>query len=115
MADFNFVSHKIEVGTPRYNVAKTKMVGMRKKARLLSSEPDRSWTLYIFGLTKSDRDLILAHYQGQNGNCIPFYWTSVPDYVDTAASYYVTYAEDGYSERIVNGIFEVTVKFELQL
>jgi len=115
MSDFNFVPHKIEVGPPRYNVLSTKMVGMRKKRRVVSSEPERTWTLYFNGQTKAERDQILSHYNEQLGCGVPFYWNSVPDYVDSASSYYVAYSEDGYSERIVTGIFEIVVKFETQL
>lgn len=112
MSDFAFDCHHITVNPPEWNVLLTDMEGMRKKTRLVSSLPKKSWILVFRLLTKDERDLILAHYNTQKGSLIPFYWTSIPSWVDTSVSYYyVRYTS--YKETLSAGtLFELEITFE---
>lgn len=112
MADFAYECHHIEPGTPVWNVLMTDMEGMRKKTRLVSSLPKKSWTLTFRLLTKDERDLVLAHYNAQKGSLTPFHWTSIPSWVDTSVSYYnVRYIS--YKEQLSAGtLWEIEVQFE---
>ena len=115
MADFTFECHHCEVGTPAWNVLSTDMEGLRKKTRLVSSLPMKSWTLVFRLLTKDERDLILAHYNAQKGPLTPFNWTSIPNWVDTSVSYYYVRYKS-YKEQLSAGtLWEVTVELELAL
>ncbi|MDY0313758.1 MAG: hypothetical protein RBR32_01645 [Bacteroidales bacterium] len=113
MADFAYVPHRVEPGTPQYNVLTTEMEGFKKKRRIVTTDPKRTWTLYFRGQSKTERDLLLAHYKGQYGQGTPFNWTSVPSYISDDSSYYVAY--ESYSEVcIMNNIWEITIVFEEQ-
>jgi len=112
---FSYIPHHIEPGTPVWNVLMTDMEGMRKKTRLISSLPKKSWTLTFRLLTKVERDALLDHYNAQKGSLTPFHWTSIPTYIDTSVSYYnVRYVL--YKEQLSAGtLWEVTVELEESL
>lgn len=112
MADFAFACHHIEPGTPAWNVLTTDMEGMRKKRRLVSTLPIKSWALTFRLLTKVERDLMLAHYNSMKGTLTPFHWTSIPTWVDVTTSYYnVVYKS--YKEQLSAGtLWEIVVEFE---
>jgi hypothetical protein len=113
MSNFTYNCHHITPGAPKYNNLKTEGEGMKRKTRLISSDPFLTWTLEFRLQTKAERDNILTHFNGQYGDTIPFYWTSVPTYISNASYYYVRYAADGYSEEVIaSSIFNITLKFE---
>ena len=80
MVDFAFPVHRVSPEAPKYNVLQTKMEGWRVKRRLKSSLPQRRWTVEIRGRTNSERDLILTHYNGQQGPLTPFDWIITPTF-----------------------------------
>jgi hypothetical protein len=94
MADFNFNIHRMTPEAPKYNVVATKMEGWRVKRRLKSTQPQRRWVIEIRGRINSERDLILAHYNGQNAGLTPFNWV-VPSFFG-GQTYYVTYEDFSY-------------------
>lgn len=98
MADFTFSVHRVTPGKPEYNVVSTPMEGWKVKSRLKSTHPRRTWTIEIRGQTNDEKDLILAHYDGQNGFNIPFNWIVTPDFFSgsTPTIYYVRYKEFTY-------------------
>jgi hypothetical protein len=110
MADFTYICHSVVPATITWNTLLTEMEGMKKKSRLISTRSKQSWKLEFRLLTKAERDYILGHYNGQKGSTIPFNWTSVPDYIDTAASYYVRYTE--YVETLTAILFNISIGFE---
>jgi hypothetical protein len=110
MANFNFQCHSVVPATITWNVLLTEMEGMKKKSRLISTRSKQSWKLEFRLLLKAERDVLLAHYNGQKGSTIPFNWTSIPDYIDTAASYYVRYIE--YVETLTATLFNISIGFE---
>ena len=115
MADFNWLPHHVELGPPQWNTLLTEMEGMRKKARLISSLPMKTWILFFRLLTKVERDLLLDHFNGQYGQTIPFNWTNIPSWIDTSASYYYVRYKS-YKEELSGGtLWDVTVEFELAL
>ncbi len=115
MADFDFVCHHCEPGTPSWNVLSTDMEGMRKKTRLVSSLAMKSWILVFRLLTKTERDLMLAHYNAQKGALTPFNWTSIPSWVDTSVSYYYVRYKSYKEQLIAATLWEITVELELSL
>jgi hypothetical protein len=98
MADFTFTIHGCKPGPPVYNSLITDMEGWKVKARLKSTHPKRSWQIEIRGQTNDERDLIVAHYDGQGGNVTPFNWVVTPVFFsnDTPTTYYVRYKEFSY-------------------
>lgn len=108
--DFSYEPHAVRPGTPQWNVLATDMEGMTKKTRLISTRSKMTWELEFRLQTKAERDLLLAHYNGQNGSLTPFNWTSVPSYIDSTSTYYVRYVE--YVETLIATLFNVVLKFE---
>ena len=94
MADFTFGIHRLTPEKPNYNVLQTKMDGWRVKRRLKSTVPQRRWSMEIRGRTNSERDSILAHYNGQTGSLTPFDWI-VPTFFG-GQTFYVTYEDFSY-------------------
>lgn len=95
MADFTFDIHRMTPEKPRYNVIQTKMEGWRVKRRLKSTVPQRRWAVEIRGRTNTERDAIIAHYNGEYGELTPFNWI-VPTFFG-GDTFYVTYEEFSYS------------------
>lgn len=114
MADFAYNCHHIEPGTPNWNVLVTEMEGLRKKRRLVSTLPTRTWALTFRLQTLAERDALLAHYNAQKAGLTPFHWTSVPTYVATVAYYNVAYKS--YKESLVAGtLWEIVIELEESL
>lgn len=113
MADFTFSCHRCVPGTPGFNNLTTQMEGMRKKFRIKSSTPERSWSIEFHMQSLVERDLILAHFNSQYGiNGTPFYWTSLPSWIFAIeTSLYVVYKS--YKEEVVAAdIFNITIEFD---
>ena len=115
MADFTFTPHKVQPGVPVYNNILTKMEGMRKKGRNKSSEPDIDFTLTFDGQTDAEMKAIFSHYDGQyGGDGDPFYWTTVPDYIDSGTNIYSRY-KSIEREHIFNNCWVVTVVLQKEI
>jgi hypothetical protein len=110
MPDFNFSIHHIEPGPPIFNVLSTDMEGYKKKTRLITTLPKRTWKVFMYLLTKAERDLVLAHYNSCYGGLTSFHWTSVPTYIDTVSYYNVIYT--GYKETLTATLFNIEIDFE---
>lgn len=94
MTDFDFPVHRMTPGPPKWNVLQTQMEGWTKKTRLKSTVPVREWTIEIRGRTNTERDLIIAHYNGQFGETTAFNWI-VPEFFG-GETYYVRYKTFSY-------------------
>jgi hypothetical protein len=94
MVDFVFPIHRMTPKAPKYNIVSTTMEGWRVKRRLKSSMPIREWSVEIRGRLNAERDLILAHYNGQTASLTPFNWV-VPTFFG-GQTFYVTYKEFDY-------------------
>ena len=99
MADFSFEIHRCAPGTPEYNLTSSQMEAWKIKSRLKSTHPRSTWEIEIRGRTNAEKDLILAHYNGQGGYNIPFNWIVTPIFFsgDTPTTRYVRYKEFKYS------------------
>ena len=95
MGNFTFPIHRMTpLSAPVYNVVKTQMEGWHIKRRLKSANPVRRWEVEIRGRTNSERDEIIAHWNSQKGDVIPFNWV-VPTFWG-GNTFYVTYEEMNY-------------------
>lgn len=118
MANFTFPIHRMSPGKPEYNVISTQMEGWKVKSRLKSTEPRRTWEVEIRGRTNSEKDSIVAHFDGQNGYNIPFNWIVVPNFFtgDNDTTYYVRYKEFSYSNPPgLGNIWEIIISFAEEL
>lgn len=96
MADFTFDFHRCTPReAPKYNVLKTQMEGWKVKTRLKSTDPVRWWEIEIRGRTNTERDLIIAHWDGQFGQTTPFNWVRPASW--DGITYYVTYESMNYT------------------
>jgi hypothetical protein len=98
MADFSFPIHRMSPGAPEYNVLQTDMEGWKRKSRLKSTHPRRTWDIEIRGRTNSEKDLIIAHWDGQAAGNLPFNWIVTPTFFSggVPTTYYVRYKELKY-------------------
>lgn len=94
MADFTFDIHRMTPEAPKYNILSTRAEGWRVKRRLKSTLPQRRWAIEIRGRTNTERDALLAHYNGQYSSLTPFNWV-VPTFFG-GDTFYVTYEEFDY-------------------
>jgi len=118
MADFTFEIHRLTPGKPEYNVIFTGMEGWKVKSRLKSSDPKRTWTIEIYGRTNSEKDAIIAHYDGQEGANTPFNWTVNPIFFSGGVSttYYVRYKEIEYANpKGLGNVWDFTISFVEEL
>ena len=112
-SDFNWNPHRVEPQAPVWNVARTQMQGTKVKTRLISTVPIRNWTLFFHVQTNAQREAFLAHYNGQCGDFMPFYWYSIPVHIlgTDVAPYWVRYKT--YKETpTLFGIWEIEISFE---
>ena len=114
MANFDFTAHEIDEGPPVYNTVITKMEGLRRKARVKSSEPDRTFKLKFNGQTDTEKNAIKAHYDSQYGDGDPFYWTTVPSDIDSGTNIYVRYKSISF-DKIMNNIHEISIEFQEEI
>lgn len=75
---FNFEVHSISPHTPKYNVLQTDFEGWKRKTRLKSTDPIRSWTVEVRGRINSEMALILAHWNDNQGQLTNFQWNVLP-------------------------------------
>lgn len=109
--NFTWDSHRVEPIGPKYNVLVTEMEGMRKKTRLKSTKPARSWKLYFRVQNNTERTALKGHYDGQFGELTPFYWTSIPEHISDESSIYVRYTS--YEEDPIQfNTWEISMTFE---
>lgn len=106
MVDFNFALHRLTPEAPKFNVLQTKMEGWRVKRRLKSTLSQRRWTVEIRGQTNTERDAILAHYNGQQGSLTPFDWIINPIFFGDD-TFTVTY--ESFSYENPNGLGNVWI------
>jgi hypothetical protein len=67
-----------------YHVQKSIAEGFKKEYMLVSKWPTQRYKLLFSGITDTNFDNnILAHYRAVSDGYAPFYWTTVPDYIDT--------------------------------
>jgi hypothetical protein len=114
MANFTFEIHRLTPGKPEYNVLSTPMEGWKVKSRLKSTHPRRTWDIEVRGQTNTEKDLILAHYDGQNGFNLPFNWTVNPTFFsgDVSTTYYVRYKEFKYENPAgLGNVWNFTITF----
>lgn len=114
MADFNFSIHHCTQTKKQYNVLRTDMEGFKVKKRLKSTLPVRMWECELRLLSNTERNAILAHYDGQYGETIPFDWTSIPEHISSESSisvFYYSYEE----EVIANNVYNIIIEFEESL
>ena len=95
MADFTFEIHSFSPEPPLFNILKTKMEGWRVKRRKKSTSSQRRWSIEIRGRNDTEKDAIVAHWNGQSGTLLPFNWTVNPTGFANA-TYYVTYEDFKY-------------------
>jgi hypothetical protein len=95
---FSFDVHSINPHTPEYNVLQTQMEGWKRKTRLKSTDPVRRWTVEVRGRTNSEKDLIVAHWDDNNGPLTNFTWNVLPAIWNTGygTSYQVQYESMEY-------------------
>ena len=96
---FNFEVHSIDPGIPKWNVLQTDFEGWKRKTRLKSTDPIRRWTVEVRGRTNSEKDIILTHYNDNNGPLTNFQWNVLPTVWNTGyGTYYqVQYESMEYS------------------
>lgn len=114
MADFNFSPHESKSGTPKFNTIITKMEGMKKKSRVKSDDPERTWIIKFNGYSDSEHQSILDHYNGQYGDGLPFNWTSVPDNINNGNDLYVRYLSMEET-KIFNNCWEIEITFQEEI
>jgi hypothetical protein len=115
MADFTWKPHRVEGGTPKWNVLKTDMEGKTTKTRLKSSRSYNSWTLFFRVQTQTEYEAILNHYNGQKGELTAFNWLSayIPTHMNpNAASYFTVRYAAFKADPIAWGVWDIEIKFE---
>jgi len=96
MANFSFDIHRCTAKTPVWNNIATEMEGMKKKTRLKSTQPKRTWEIELRLQDGSETQNVLDHFNGQYGiNGTPFNWIQ-PDFFG-GNTYYVRYVGLDYS------------------
>lgn len=65
-----------------YNVLVTQQDYFKRDYYLLSVNPNRSFRLVFEGLSDEKYGVILNHWKSSLGKFSPFYWKSVPSYID---------------------------------
>jgi hypothetical protein len=75
---FNFDVHSIDPHTPQWNVLETDFEGWKRKTRLKSTDPIHKWTVEVRGRTSTEKDLIVAHWNDQQGPLTNFTWNVLP-------------------------------------
>ena len=90
---FNFDVHSIKPFTPQYNVLQTDMEGWKRKTRLKSTDPIRRWTVEVRGRINSEKDIIVTHWNENNGPLTNFTWQVRPTIWNTGygSAYQVQY------------------------
>jgi hypothetical protein len=114
MADFIWKPHRVEVEKD-WNVNTTEMVGMRKKTRLVSSLPIRRWSLFFRIQIQSEYESLLAHYDGQYGGTVPFYWMGsyIPDHINSANETYFNVRYTSFrADPVAWGVWEIFITLE---
>jgi len=116
MADFNIsgISKAEPIGQPNYNTVKTKMEGMKIKARIKSPDPDQQYSIIYRGITDAEKETIMSHYNGQFGDAIPFYWRNVPSHINSGTDMYVRY-NSIETVRVFNNLWECTIVFDQEI
>jgi hypothetical protein len=111
---FNFEIHSIKPKTPEWNVLQTDFEGWSRKTRLKSTDPIRRWETEIRGRTNTEKDLILAHFNDQNGSYMNFTWNILPAIWNTGygTSFQVQYESFEYANPSgVANIWEFVIAF----
>jgi hypothetical protein len=65
-----------------YNVITTQAENMYKEYYLLSATPQRQYRLTCKDVSDTTFALIVAHWRSVSGTYYPFWWTTVPNYID---------------------------------
>jgi hypothetical protein len=96
---FEFEVHAIDPHTPQWNVLTTDMEAWTRKTRLKSTDPIRKWTIEVRGRTNAEKDLILAHWNDNQGTLTNFTWNILPEVWNAGygTSYFVNYMSMEFS------------------
>jgi len=97
---FSFDVHSIEPHTPEWNVLQTDFEGWKRKTRLKSTEPIRKWTIEVRGRDNTEKNLIVAHWNDNQGQLTNFTWYVLP--VIWNAGYGTAYSVQYESMKYVN-------------
>ena len=70
---------------PEYHNVITPMESMKKEYHNISATPVEKFRLLFKGLSNTDKETLLDHYNSQSGGYYEFEWQTVPSYIDDAS------------------------------
>ena len=118
MADFSYEPNYVHAPSPIPSVEVTRSKNFTRRSYLTETTFVRKYELHFGDVTLEKRNLLLEHYEGQNGPYTSFIWTNPPSYV-SASPIMVYYDEEssgmGYYEETPNVgglVFNVTLYFK---
>ena len=98
---------------PTYNNVITESESMKKEYLNLSATPIRRYRLLFKGLSNTDRETLLTHFEDQSGGYYQFTWQSVPSYINGGSNITGRWVDGSFRSNPVGPvIWDCEVTFE---